>query len=98
MQVKFATLAEVELDEATLYYENKVPGLGAQFRDQVEHSARQIGRMPLLYAEIRPAVRRYVLRRFPYSLVYSVEADYVLVIAVAHHKRRAQYWAGQSSS
>jgi hypothetical protein len=31
MQVKFATLAEVELDEATLYYENKVPGLGAQF-------------------------------------------------------------------
>ena len=98
MQVKFATLAEVELDEATLYYENKVPGLGAQFRDQVERSARQIGRMPLLYAEFRPSVRRCVLRRFPYSLVYAVEADYVLVIAVAHHKRRTQYWAGRSSS
>jgi hypothetical protein len=65
MQVKFATVAEVELDDATLYYEKKVPGLGTHFRDQVERSAKQIGRMPLLYAEIRPSVRRCVLRRFP---------------------------------
>jgi plasmid stabilization system protein ParE len=98
MQVKFATVAEVELDEATLYYEKKVPGLGAQFRDQVEHSAKQIGLFPLLYAEIRPSVRRYVLRRFPYSLVYSVEADYLFVIAVAHHKRRSQYWVSRTRS
>lgn len=96
MQVKFVTVAEVELDEATLYYEKKAPGLGTQFRDQVENSARQIGRFPLLYAEIRPSVRRYVLRRFPYSLVYSLEADYVLVIAVAHHKRRTQYWMSRT--
>ena len=96
MQVKFATVAEVELDEATQYYEKKVPGLGTQFRDQVEHSAKQIGRMPLLYAEIRPSVRRCVLRRFPYSLIYSVETDYVFVIAVAHHKRSLHYWVNRA--
>lgn len=97
MQVKFATVAETELDEATLYYEKKVPGLGKQFRDRVEQAATQIGRMPLLYTEIRPAVRRCVLRRFPYSLIYSVEADYVFVIAVAHHKRRTQYWVSRAA-
>ena len=98
MQVKFSTVAEVELDDATLYYDQAAQGLGAQFRDQVERSAKQIGRMPLLYAEIRPSVRRCLLTRFPYALIYSVETDYVFVIAVAHQHRKPDYWADRITS
>lgn len=92
MQVKFSTVAEDELDDATLYYEQSMPGLGEQFRDEVERSARQLGRMPLLWPEIWKPVRRCLLSRFPYALIYSVEADYVFVIAVAHQHRQPGYW------
>lgn len=92
MQVKFSTVAEEELDEATLYYEQSLPGLGGQFRDEVERSARQLGRMPLLWPEVMNSVRRCLLSRFPYALMYAVEEDYVYVIAVAHQHRKPGYW------
>lgn len=92
MQVKFSTVAEEELDDATLYYEQAMPGLGGQFRDEVERAALQLGRMPLLWPEIWKPVRRCLLSRFPYALIYSVEADYVFVIAVAHQHRQPGYW------
>jgi toxin ParE1/3/4 len=40
-------------------------------------------------------IRRVVLSRFPYELLYSVEADYIYVIAVAHQHRLLQYWLGR---
>jgi toxin ParE2 len=97
MQVKFSTAAEDELDEATLYYEQAMPGLGAQFRAEVARSARQLGQMPLLWAEVWPPVRRCLLSRFPYALLYAVEADYVFVIAVAHQHRKPGYWRDRVS-
>lgn len=97
MQVKFATVAEAELDDATLYYEQAVPGLGEQFRGEVERAARQLGRMPLLWPEVWPPVRRCLLSRFPYALIYSVEADYVFVIAVAHQHRKPGYWQDRTA-
>ncbi len=92
MQVKFSTVAEDEMEDATLYYEQAMPGLGEQFRAEVERAARQLGQMPLLWPEIWPHVRRCLLSRFPYALIYAVEADYVFVIAVAHQHRKPGYW------
>lgn len=43
-------------------------------------------------AEVEPGVRRAVLRRFPYSLIYAVEPDEVLILTVSHHRRRAGHW------
>ena len=52
MQVKFATVAEGELDDAILYYEAAVEGLGTRFRNEVERAAIQLGRMPMLWPEV----------------------------------------------
>jgi hypothetical protein len=49
--------------------------------------SRLIGERPLAWTEIDPGVRRAVLRRFPYSLIYAVEPDEVLILAVSHHRR-----------
>ena len=92
MQVKFSTVAECELDDASLYYDASVPGLGAQFRSEVERSILQLSRMPMLWPEVWPLIRRCLLSRFPYALIYSIETDYVFVIAVAHQHRNPGYW------
>lgn len=39
--------------------------------------------------------RRYFMKRFPYSLVYTVSGEDVLILAVAHHSRRPGYWRGR---
>jgi plasmid stabilization system protein ParE len=40
--------------------------------------------------------RFYVLHRFPYSLVYRIEGEDILVVAVAHSGRSPAYWQGRS--
>ena len=97
MQVRFSTVAEEELNDATAYYAESAPGLGLRFRAEVERSAKVLGRMPLLWPQVWPPVRRCLLRRFPYALIYAVEADYVFVIAVAHQHRKPDYWVYRST-
>jgi hypothetical protein len=42
--------------------------------------------------EIEPGVRQKVLHRFPFALIYEIDADEIRVFAVAHHSRRPGYW------
>jgi len=50
---------------------------------------------PKVGAIFRGTRRRYLLRRFPYSIIYQVSTDELRVIAVAHQRRRPGYWAGR---
>ena len=52
---------------------------------------------PLLAAEIEPDIRRFLLHRFPYSLIYGIEAHTIVVIAVAHDHRVTGYWSDRLS-
>jgi len=92
MQVIFSPRATEELDDAALYYDQEQPGLGDRFLAAVEHASIQVGRTPMLYPAGQRGIRRCLLRRFPYVLLYSVEADYIYVIVVAHQHRKPGYW------
>ena len=46
----------------------------------------------------RGDIRRLVLTRFPYKLLYSIEPDHLYVLAVAHQHRRPSYWVGRSQA
>lgn len=59
---------------------------------EVRRLCRLIADFPLVGVELRPGVRRRILRRFPYSILYTLDNDVVLVIAVAHQRRRPGYW------
>ena len=97
MQVIFSPQAQSELDDAVDYYDLQQAELGAQFLDVVERAATRIGRTPMQWPVTQNDVRRCLLRRFPYSLFYSVETDHVYVIALAHQHRRPGYWVGRIS-
>ncbi len=94
--IEFLEAAEEELLEAINRYEEKQAGLGARFLAEVERASDRLEDWPLIgpvwtYSEVPEGVRRLSLQAFPYHLVY-VEDPRLVIVAVAHMKRRPGYW------
>jgi plasmid stabilization system protein ParE len=92
MRVEFHPLAEEELIEQAAYYNERVPGLGAAFVSEAEAIAAALLEHPQIGALLDADMRTLPLRRFPHSLIYAVEGKRVLVLAIAHQKRKPGYW------
>ncbi len=84
--------ARAELLEAKAYYDGESLVLGDRFATSIERLLAEISRAPQRYRFIRRPVRRLFERPFPYAVLYVDESDHVLVLAVAHFKRRPGYW------
>lgn len=81
--------------EASLFYEARSEGLGLEFLDGVQRLIELVREHPKLGQSVLGGFRRVVLRRFPFSLIYSEERNEIVIIAVAHAKRRPGYWRGR---
>jgi len=81
-----------EIAEAFEWYLARSTEAAGAFLDEIEESLRLIVSHPRLYPAYTANTRRRVLERFPYSVVYREKDDVLLVIAVAHVKRRPGYW------
>jgi plasmid stabilization system protein ParE len=90
--IRYHRAAEDELLSEIGYLELRVPGLGRRFYREVQRAERLIAQFPQSSPETMPGIRKHTLRKFRFSLVYSIENDCVLILAVAHHCRRPQYW------
>ena len=96
MNYSFHPAAEAEFLESVGYYESKVSGLGGAFITEFEALAALIGESPKAWrVELEPDIRSVPLQRFPLSIVYREMSDGFQVLAVAHHRRRPQYWLGR---
>ena len=89
---RFLTPAEEEMTEAALFYEAASSQLGSDFLDDVQRAVDRLRKFPQAGEAIPPDLRRTLLHRFPFSLVYSIEDNVIVVIAVAHQGRRPGYW------
>jgi len=87
--------ADRELIEAAQFYEARRTGLGDQFLDAVESALGQIQRHPLLWRRVRGDLRRYLLRRFPYGIIYHASAEGIFVLVIMHLSREPDYWLGR---
>lgn len=89
--------AQAEIREAADWYDERRPGLGDEFLALVESTLELIERYPRRYGTVPDApptreVRRRILQRFPYSVVYEMRGEDVFVLAVAHARRQSGYW------
>lgn len=84
--------AEEEMTEAALYYEAARSGFGDIFLDDIQHAIDAIRERPEIGAMVAYGFRRVLVRRFPFSIVYAVEAEAIVVVAVSHQRRRPEYW------
>lgn len=96
MKLVIVPLALAELHDAAAFYTVSANAeLGDAFLAEFERAAAALMSNPELGAIFRRSKRRYLLRRFPYSIFYQLAGDEIRVIAVAHQRRRPSYWAGR---
>ena len=92
MKVVFSSLAKRELSDATDFYEMEFTGLGKRFREEVKKALARISHYPEAWSVERGDIRKCLLHKFPYKLLYSIEKDHIFLIAVAHQHRKPDYW------
>jgi plasmid stabilization system protein ParE len=92
VKVVFLAPAQNELDDAVAWYNRQAAGLGRELLDELDRAVRRGLAFPLSYPEIEPGIRRCRLGRFPYGVIYGLDGDTLVVVAVAHLHRRPRYW------
>ena len=102
MDVVFHPRARDELLEAEDWYQARSPLSAVAFRREIANAIKMIADNPLWYSAGEGGTRRFILPKFPFSVVYRVGAGHsmaldlggagILIVAVAHHKRRPGYW------
>lgn len=93
--VRLLQPAEQEMLDAVAYYELQVHGLGADFLGKMESAISDIAENPERWPIVRFEIRRRLIHRFPYGLLYRVDPNEVVVLAVAHLHRHPAYWVGR---
>ena len=85
--------AIAEYRAAATWYRQRSQDAARRLRDAVNAGLRSIRERPLAWPVWRggPA-RRRVLQDVPYSLVFGLDTDEVVIFAVAHHRRDPDYW------
>lgn len=92
MTYSFLPPARQELHAAVDYYEGRRKGLGAEFAAEVHRTILRIQANPTAWKIVIRSARRCRTRRFPYSVIYSIREDDILIVAIMHVRRRPDYW------
>ena len=96
-RVEFVPEARREIDDAFEWYLERSLQAAEAFVDETSSAIAMIASAPAIWPNFEAGTRRYVLRKFPYNIVYREIQGGIEVIAVAHHKRRPRYWRGRLS-
>jgi len=89
---RFLSPAEEEMTEAALFYETRSGGLGNDFLDDVQQAVDRLSDYPHYGEQIDSGLKRTLLHRFPFSLIYAVDQTGIVIVAVAHYGRVPGYW------
>ncbi|MGH9623583.1 MAG: type II toxin-antitoxin system RelE/ParE family toxin [Bryobacteraceae bacterium] len=95
MQILFRPEARAEALEAQSWYESRSPGLGFEFVRSIEAALEAAARNPEAFTLVEGLLRRVILRRFPYSLIFRAQPKYLLVVAIFHHRRKPRSWVSR---
>jgi plasmid stabilization system protein ParE len=94
LQLDFVVGAEDEIREATEWLEDQSSGLGDRLLDEVERAILLIRRQPNLGSPVKgvEGVRKMLLHRFRYVLIYRVHGEILQIISLMHTSRKPGYW------
>ncbi len=88
MRIEYHPALEAELAEIRSYYNERSPRLGDDFVDEFERHALRIASMPERWMVVRGDVRRALMRRFPYVILFRILNGSAIRITVVKHERR----------
>ena len=97
MYYGFHPEARFEYREAAAFYESRRPGLGAAFTREIEGAIEEILESPERWRIVEQDVRRHLAHIFPYGVLYTIESDFILIVAISHGSRKPGYWRARLS-
>jgi hypothetical protein len=92
MKLRFFEEASDEFSEAVKYYNDERPGLGFEFALEIKKSLSRIKKYPDSWPELTTEIRRCIVNRFPFAILFSNIDNIIFVIALMHMKRKPGYW------
>lgn len=96
MRYSFHPLAKAELYEAIDYYEECQSGLGLDFAKEIFSSIQRIVQFPRAWSRLSKNTRRCLTNRFPYGVIYQIQENETLIIAIMQLNRKPTYWKSRS--
>lgn len=88
--------AAQDYEEAFIWYFARGPGIARDFEREISRCLRLIAQSPDRWPKFDAERRRIVVRKFPYSIVYEMIGREVMILAVAHGKRKPNYWRARA--
>jgi plasmid stabilization system protein ParE len=84
--------SELELSRA--WYEEKATNLGTEFLNEIERALKVIQEAPTMWSwyDKEQDVRRFLVHRFPYAILYRTTSTAIQIIAAMHLRRNPDYW------
>lgn len=93
--IVFLPPAQEEMTAAARFYQAQSMGLGLEFLHEVERTIAAIASHPKAAPKVKQDIRRRLLKRFPFGVLYVPTAEEIVVLAVMHLRRRPGYWEGR---
>jgi plasmid stabilization system protein ParE len=90
--VRLHPLAADEVKSAHTWYSDRGIAAAEEFLKELDAAMAAVVGAPDRWPSIHIRYRRFLLHKFPFSVVYVQRQGYVEVIAIAHHRRRPGYW------
>jgi len=89
--------AQTEMTQSALWYDDRQFGLADDFIEEVQTAFRKIAENPescplLEHYSGAHQIRRFLLKRFPFVVIYLTRPDEVTIVAIAHGRRHPKYW------
>jgi plasmid stabilization system protein ParE len=91
-ELEYLEEALEEAEAAARWYAERNAAAAVGFSEEIDAAESAIAQFPEAWPRFDHGTRRYLLRRYPFSIVYRVEPSRILVVAVAHGHRRPRYW------
>ena len=92
MRYDFHPDALQEYRQAATWYAEREPRVALEFVEAIEDAIKRILESPTRWRVIEEDIRRCLTHVFPYAILYTIEQDYLLIVAVMHFSREPNYW------
>ncbi len=92
MRIKLSAEAGDEMLAAAAWYDKREPGLGTRFLAMCDQTFEQISKDPLRHPHVGKGFHRYLMPKFPFSVFYEIESDWLIIAGVMHGARHPAHW------
>ena len=96
-KVVFHPGASQDYATAFAWYYERGTTLASDFENEIDRGIRLISQNPLRWRKFDAERRSFLVRKFPYSIIYELHDKDVVVLAIAHGKRRPKYWSERAT-